>query len=212
MPQPIQLTKEFPLYSKTRTFLATIAGELQPTFHAMRRAIWNQNGSIGQQADWSDPDAWITARLTGAEAALADRIWHISQRTINPRYLDGYWALSNRHALITVDDDGVIQLSGMGSQFIIGNVATLMEMDRQEAIFIILRIMWETGPDKWADYLPEFAAYCDRCTALHAESGQKDALTERLANLVERGLVSKDGTAYAITAAGRGYLAGYILV
>jgi restriction system protein len=38
----------------------------------MANAIWEQRGTPQNPVDWSDPDAWISERLTGEDAEMAE--------------------------------------------------------------------------------------------------------------------------------------------
>ena len=68
-------TPWFPPYSFVGHLLMILDGVSKARVADMMSAIWDQRGTPQNPTDWSDPDAWITERLTGEAALLARRIW-----------------------------------------------------------------------------------------------------------------------------------------
>ena len=63
-------------------------------------AVWEQTGTPQSPVDWSDPDKWISERLTGDLQALAHKIWKGSSKTLNPRYLYDSYLFINKQNLL----------------------------------------------------------------------------------------------------------------
>ncbi|MEI2776545.1 MAG: winged helix-turn-helix domain-containing protein [Tetrasphaera sp.] len=94
-------TPLLPTYTNARHFLRILDGVSAAAYLGMASAIWDQRGNPREQVDWSDPDAWIAARLDGDNRMLALRLWHDSQRQLNPRYTRGCWYFAARHDLLS---------------------------------------------------------------------------------------------------------------
>ena len=77
--------------------------------------------------DWSDPECWIDARLSGELQALARRIWEGSDKTLNPRHL--YVQISFIGRLRLLDPvAGIYRLGERGRRFLCGDEAILREL------------------------------------------------------------------------------------
>src|SRR5947208_503382 len=117
----------YPLYSQTGQLLAILGGLPKATVHSMIQAIWDQRGTPQSQADWSDPDTWIPQRLSGELAKLARHIWLQSNRTINPRYIEGDDRFINDYALAVSDDAGAYLVTERGRAFLDSDPQILQE-------------------------------------------------------------------------------------
>lgn len=65
------LTFHLPTYPTARHFLRIIDGVSYSLYRNVYNTIMEQRGSPNEQVDWTKPDEWIAARLTGQEQALA---------------------------------------------------------------------------------------------------------------------------------------------
>ena len=65
-------------------FLTLIDGVEYIAYKTMAAAIGEQRGNSQEPVNWSNPDEWIVQQLEGTPQALARRLWHDSQRTLNP--------------------------------------------------------------------------------------------------------------------------------
>jgi restriction system protein len=73
------LTPGIPEYPKSRHFLRVMEGVPYSLYRSTYNAIWEQRGSPQDQMDWTDPDVWITERISGDERILAKRVWEESK-------------------------------------------------------------------------------------------------------------------------------------
>ena len=200
-------TPHLPEYRRARHFLRILDGVSYDLYRSTYNAIWEQRGSPQEQVDWSDPDGWISERLSGEEQALASRIWTQSSRELNPRYMRGSWYLSAKHDLLQRDDRDTLRITERGRGFVAELTGPVVGgIDRYEGLLTILQLVAERGPGKRSDFLADYVAYCHVSTTYRSESVIKGALHDRLANLIDRGYVTRRGQTYEITDDGLAYL------
>lgn len=181
------LTPGLPVYRRARHFLRILDGVPYSLYRSTYNKNWEQRGSPKEQVDWTEPDTWISERLSGEEQTLALRIWRESHHELNPRYLRGSWYLTTKHALLTRDDRDVLEITERGRRFLAeleGHVVA--EIDSSEGVLTILRLVGERGPGKRSGFLPEYAAYCRSFTTYRSETVIKGSLYDRLSNLADR--------------------------
>lgn len=199
-------TPLFPRYSWVRALVRIFDGVAKSEVYDLINAIGDQTGTPQNPVDWSDPDAWITERLTGVEAALATRIWRESDRKVNPRHIYGSYLFINTYDLLDIDGAGVYRLNDRGRAFLAGEEAVVRELDDAEGLAKLLAILAAKTRAKAADILPEWNEFLREHSRFKAERLVKDTLRRRSRNLVERGLVEQDGVYYWISPAGLDYL------
>ncbi|MDP9309326.1 MAG: restriction endonuclease [Chloroflexota bacterium] len=198
----------FPTYTEVRTLLPILDGVAKSAVLDMLNAIFEQTGTPQDPVDWTDPNAWIDERLTGAEADLAHRIWEESKSTVNPRHMRGSYWLINRYELLVPDTAGVYQRTDRGKAFAANDVAIVREIDEAEGLLQLLTILATKTRARSADLLPEWGDFLREYSNFGTTSTIKDTLRRRLLNLVERGLVAREGQAlYVITPDGINYAA-----
>jgi restriction system protein len=173
----------------------------------MRNAISDQTGTPQKPVDWSDPDAWIDERLSGDEAKLARRIWEESNRTVNPRHIAGAYLFMNGHDLLVSDATGVYSLTDRGRAFQEGDEEVVREIDDAEGLPQLLAILATKTRAKRGDLLPEWEEFLHEYSKFGTPSTIRDTLRRRLANLIERGFVSREGNVYVIEQKGIDYAA-----
>ncbi len=195
-------TPLFPLYSTVRRLLTILDAVPKASVISMRNAIFDQTGTPQNPVDWSDPDAWIDERLSGEDAALARRIWEESDETVNPRHISGAYLLINGYRLLVPDAMGVYRLTERGRAFLEGDAEVVRQIDDAEGLPQLLAILATKTRAKRADLLPEWGEFLREHSKFGTASTIKDTLRRRLANLVERGFVSREGNAYVITREG----------
>ena len=206
-PNLISLTPDYPQYEEVRQFLQILNGTSYSEYRAMVSTIWAQIGSPQEQVDWTKPDEWISARLTGNLASLAFKIWRASHQRINPRYTRGYWYFATRHQLLLRDNNDVIQVTSRGQEFVASPLGELeAQIDQNEGILLILRLVAEKGPARRGDLIDDYGLYCRTYTTIQSESAIKDFLYNRLRNLVERQLLVSSRQRYEIAEHGLAYL------
>jgi restriction system protein len=208
--EAISLTPSYPEYGNVRWFLRILDGTSYSEYREMVSAIWTQRGSPQEQVDWTKPDEWIPARLSGSSAALALKIWHSSNRQINPRHTRGCWYFVARHQLLERGENDEVQTTARGQEFIAAPLGELeAQIDHLEGVLLVLRLISEKGPARRRDLLDEFGHFCRTYTTIQSESAIKDFLYGRVRNLIERQLVVASGQHYEISENGLAYLKKY---
>lgn len=199
-------TPLFPTYSTVITLLPLLNGVPRSSVTSLIARITEQMGSRTDPVDWSDPDEWIPVRLSGTDEALAHRIWSGSMGTINPRYIRGPHFLASHYKLIDPDDRDVYTMTERGRAFSGRNHSIVREVEESEGLVRLLEILAPMKSAKRADLLPEWAEYLHRYSTWGTPSTTRDTLSRRLANLVDRGLVLREGITYSIAGTGVVYL------
>ena len=192
-------TPVFPTYTDTRHLLRIVAGVPKSTVTAMTQSIWRQTGTPQNPVDWSDPDTWIDERLSGDEAALARRVWLESGRTVNPRHAYGSYLFINSYDLAVPDVEGVYEVSERGQAFLSDDPKFIRELDEIEGLLELLAILSTKTRAKRGDLIPEWRDYLLANSRFGKPSTISDTLWRRLHNLMDRGLVSREGTVYTLT-------------
>jgi restriction system protein len=202
-------SQRLPPYSAVRKVLSISQGIRADTVTSMSKAIWKHVGTPQNPVDWSQPDTWIPARLSGEHADLAQLIWAQTGHSVNPRYVYNTYLFINRYKLLVPDEAGKYQLTARGEAFLHEDIHLLRELDDAEGLLQVLTILalrpdaaiGDLLPD-WENFLAEYSNYRTKLTIAYT-------LRRRLKNLVERGLVThKDGT-YSISDAGLDYITTY---
>lgn len=112
----------------------------------------------------------------------------------------------NGYSLIE-DIDGIYELTERGKEFVsqVDN-AVVREIDQSEGLIYILLLAETISVGKRADFIPEWKIYLDSNSNVEKESVVNDYLRRRLANLVDRGYLKREGNSYQITEMGSAYL------
>ncbi len=200
-------TPIFPLYSEVRKLLPIFEGVPKALVTSMIQAIWEQTGTPQNPVDWTDPDKWIEERLSGEHAGLARRIWLESGRTVNPRHIYGAYLFINQFALAVPDPSGRYRISQEGDRFLAEDPEVVRRLDDLEGLLELLRILSTKDRARRADLIPEWGAFLEQYSRYGTSSTIKDTLRRRVLNLVERGLVARDGNTYWATPRGLEYAA-----
>jgi restriction system protein len=82
-------------------------------------------------------------------------------------------------------------------------------LDAAEGIPKLLSLVAERSPCKRGDLLPDWSDYLKAVSVFKTPKTFKDTLRRRLANLSDRGLISREGNTYAIADAGLAWLKGF---
>lgn len=198
-------TSWFPPYSSVDHLLTIMDGVSKASVADMIVAILDHKGNPQNPTDFSDPDEWIPKYLIGESAILARRIWVESNRTVNPRHIQGVITFTNIYGLLVMDSKGFYRLSEHGKGFLDKDPGILRELDNAEGLLQLLLILATKTRAKRGDLLPEWSEYLKEHSNFVAASTIKDALWSRLKNISERGLVASDGHFYSITNQGVEY-------
>jgi len=198
-------TAWLPLYSEVRQLLQILDGESDSTFTNMQKSIWEQVGTPQNPVNWSDPDTWISDRLSDDEKILAQRIWKESNGKVNPRHISDSYYFFKRYNLLIPNNNGIFRLSIDGKEFLSGNKKILKEIDNIEGIPHIIDILATKTRAKRSDFLSEWGEFCREYWGYGTESTIKDTLRRRLLNLLERGYIIREGKYYIATEEGINY-------
>lgn len=197
----------FPSYSEVRSILPVWDGLKRSKIMAMRSAVQSLWGNPKNPVDWTDPDTWIPERLNGEERELAAKIWNGTGKRVNPRHMYGHWLLAGTYGLMRTDASDRLALTDLGRDFVKSEYGKSVALiDEGEGLLKLLTIVAEKGPGRRGDFVPEWGDYLKRRSNFGTDSTVKDTLWRRIQNLVDRNLVSRNGTTYAITDAGIEYL------
>jgi restriction system protein len=198
-------TPQFPLYSEVRHLLQVFEGISQSTIKKMLKTIEGQTGTPRHPVDWTDPESWVQKRLSGKSAVLAQRIWQESNNEVNPRHVYGSYLFINNNGLLADNVFGVYQITPRGQAFLDNDPKLLAEIDDNEGIPHLLRILAGKTTARRRDLLPEWSDFLREHSHFGTQATIRDTLRRRLNNLVERGYVSREGVTYLITKKGLDY-------
>ena len=198
-------TPQFPLYSEVRHLLHIFDGVSQAVIKTMLKSIEDQTGTPRQPVDWTAPDSWIQKRLSGESAILAQRIWQEIKQEVNPRHVYGSYLFINNNGLLSDNVFGVYQITPRGQAFLANDSRLLAEIDDNEGIPQLLRIISGKTRARRRDLLPEWRDFLREHSHFGTQATIRDTLRRRLNNLMERGYVSREGVAYLITKKGLEY-------
>jgi restriction system protein len=157
--------------------------------------------------DWSNPEEWMPARLSGDDLATAQAIWKGSKGQVNPRHTTGVWLLSRNCDLLDEASDGTLSLSERG-QASLGEPAgeVVRDVDDTEGLLALLRIVGENGPASSSELQEPWAEHLRRNSRIKSDSATRSYLYQRLRNLLDRELVARSGQQYAITPTGMAWM------
>ena len=201
-------TPIFPTYADAELMLSCGEGHTKSDLFGLFQAIRAQTGTPQNPADWTDPGLWIGQRLQGTQRQIAEHIWASSQHQSNPRHMYGAYMLCVTHQFWERQASGQFAISPKGQLFLDHDEATLKELDDLEGLLELLRILSLKESAQRADLLPEWTGFLKDYSRFASGSTVKDALRRRLVNLLERGLISKEGNSYRISSEGVAWLSG----
>jgi len=202
-------TVRIPTYSEVAQLLRIWEGVPKPVVTGMIKTIADQSGTTRRPVDWSDPDSWISNRLSGEIGDLALRIWQESGNNINPRYVyDSYLFIISK-GLMDINIFGEYQLTSLGQAFTENDEKTLAILDRSEGLPRLLAILAGMDTVKRSDLIPAWREYLREYSSFSTPASAKESLRCRLHNLQEREFVSREGVRYAITKNGVDYAARF---
>ena len=193
----------FPVYSELRHLLRVWPGCPRKQVTGLQSAINELRGTPQKTANWTDPATWIPERLKGGDRELAQAIWDRSKGAVNPRHMYGHWLLALRYDLLRADNDGVLQLTKTGRDFLEqpgGEGETAV--DEAEGLVKLLSIVADNGPARARELVEEWGDYLSRRSSFGTESTIKDTMRRRLRNLLERDLVERKGNLHSATPGG----------
>jgi restriction system protein len=198
-------TPLFPLYSDLKACIRAWEGEAVQLVIDLHNKLMELTGTPQAPVDWTDPDEWIPERLSGENARLARKLWEESGRRTNPRHVYGAYLFINSSKLLA-QEAGIYTRTPRTEAFLADEPQLIQELDRSEGLPRILALLAEKASAKRADLLDDWGNYLAQVSKISSASMIKDTLRRRLLNMVERGLVNRDGNRYSISEAGRAYL------
>ncbi len=188
-----------------REVLRVYDGVSQELITSLIRTLHELRGTPQSQVDWKDPDQWISERLSGDLAALARRFWEESGHRANPRYLSGPDYLIKVYALSVPDVRGTHRHTELGRAFVNDEPYAIRQVDEGEGVVKILAILSTKSPAKLRDLYDDWAAFVREHSKFKADASVRGALRERLRDLRDRGLITREGQVYTITPNGLDY-------
>lgn len=193
-----------PRYSRAKVALRLLEGFHRHTVTGLLQTLYLSSGTPQETADWSNPDDWIAEILEDDQMALATKIWKGSHGALNPRYLKGIHLFLTKHELIECDEDSRLCISPKGGAFISDDEIALKEIDLQEGIIELLKIVKDHSSRQavlslWREFLQKNTTY-------RSESSINSTLADRLANLEDRHLIERKRFWIGLTAGGLAYL------
>lgn len=198
-------TPFFAKYSKVRSLVQILEEVPKSTVTGMFSSIYEQTGTPQNPVDWTEPDKWIPERLKGEHAKLAQKIWDESNHENNPRHIQGAYLFINSFSLLEPDSIGFYQQTDRGKAFLENDKKVISELDDLEGLIQLLSILSTKTKARFSDLVPEWGEFLLEYSKFGSMSTIKQTLRGRLGNLVERGLIVKEGTAYSITQKGMDY-------
>ncbi|MBZ0099764.1 MAG: restriction endonuclease, partial [Taibaiella sp.] len=196
----------FPLYSNTKMLLRILEGESVEQFKHMWDTVWNLRGTPQKNVDWTEPDEWIYQRLTGDDKVIAEKIWVLTKKTLNPRWTRGIQFLMNGYNLVT-DKAGYYEFTERGKVFMSNDDNwVIREIDVREGLIQLLYQASAINKGKRADFLDDWKQYLAVNSNVKKETVIKDYMRRRLVNLWDRGYMERNGNIYQITEKGLSYL------
>ena len=153
------ISSYFQPYSYVRKLLPILEGVTKAKVIGMMTAIWEQTGTPQNPLDWSDPDTWISERLTGEDVEMARSIWERSQKTVNPRYVSDSYRFIDNCELLIPDNTGIYRLTERGKGFLDNDPKIIREIDDSEGLLYLLSILAAKTRAKRNDPLPEWEAF-----------------------------------------------------
>ncbi len=200
-------TPLYPDYHVVKSLIRILDGVKVSDFKNMWNTVWGLRGTPQNTVDWKNPDIWIPERLSGKDRELALKVWNESNKLVNPRWTRGSQFLMNGYNLIQ-ENNGIYQLNERGTEFSSLNKLSpiINEIDIAEGVIQILLQLSLIENGKRSDLLGDWSDYLKSNSNVKKESVEKDYLTRRLSNLVNRQLIKKTGNSYSISVAGLEYL------
>ncbi|EPA8411812.1 restriction endonuclease [Escherichia coli] len=202
------ITPLFPTYAQVKAMMKAVSGYSLKAVRNMITAIHEQTGTPQKPVDWSEPDLWISERLTGEDADIARRIWDTNNHILNPRHSYGCYLFLNypQFELMESTPDDTWQPTSRGQKFLQDDEKTLRSLDDQEGILQLLELLAGREMSRRADLLPEWQAFLHQHSKFASASSVKSTLYSRLYNLIDRDMVNREGMSYRITDTGRAWL------
>lgn len=202
------ITPLFPTYAQVKAMMKAVSGYSLKAVRNMITAIHEQTGTPQKPVDWSEPDLWISERLTGEDADIARRIWDTDNHILNPRHSYGCYLFLNypQFELMESTPDDIWQPTSRGQKFLQDDEKTLRSLDDQEGILQLLELLAGREMSRRADLLPEWQAFLHQHSKFASASSVKSTLYSRLYNLIDRDMVNREGMSYRITDTGRAWL------
>ena len=196
-----------PTYHEVRQLLGVWPGHSSALVVGLQRTLNQLRGTPDNRVNWKNPDVWIQDRLSGEDRELAHRIWADSNKTVNPKNAEYAWSTCQKYALLAEASDGILELTDRGRDFMEHEFGeTVALLDEREGLINLLAIVTDSGPASYGGLVDPWTAYLKRVSRNRADSSIRDTLSRRLANLLDRELIKREGRTYIITEVGLDYL------
>jgi restriction system protein len=200
--EPTGFTPLFPKYSEVKQLLPILVGIPKSHVTSLTSELIRISGTPQQPLDWTNPDEWIPRRLRGNDRELAMRVWSESNRVVNPRHMRGSYYFINRRGLLGTDSAGIYYPSERYAAFLEDDPHILGQVDAEEGIPQLLGILATRTSAKFGELMPEWTDFTKSVSNYKSESAIRSLLRFRLGNLIERELITREGSTYTIASAG----------
>lgn len=181
--------------------LAPLAGASKAEVSHLLRELELMRGTLGDPRDWSS--AGWRAELASSDRRLAERLWAAVPQ-LSPGRLYGTYLLVNKYGLLEHAGLQPYVIGEKAERFIDGDRDLLTVIDIGEGMMALLTIV-ATAHDvdevrnQWEDF-------CRQNTHSKSQATMQDLFRHRLANLIDRKMLSKNGGSMSLTALGQAHL------
>ena len=200
--EPTGFTPLFPKYSEVRQLLPILVGVPRSQVTSLTSELIRISGTPQQPLDWTNPDEWIPARLHGSDRELALRVWNDSDHVVNPRHMRGVYYFINRRGLLLTDAAGIYYPSDSYDAFLEDELNLVRKLDEAEGIPQLLGMLATRTSARFGELMPEWMDFTKSVSNYKSESAIRSLLRFRLGNLIERDLISREGSTYTISSLG----------
>lgn len=203
------LTPHFPSYQEVRLLLVVWTGLEIGAVPRLLSALWEHTGTPQANEDWTEPDKWIAERLSGEARELAERTWQRTNHSVNPRYCRGHWYFCRTHKLLADRGDGFLAPTEAAERFLGPAPAEVeRQIDRWEGLLFLLGSLGASGGATPSGLLEPWMGFLAQETRINSEGTARSYLSDRLRNLVERGLARQLGRSYELSETGLQHIEG----
>jgi restriction system protein len=119
-----------------------------------------------------------------------------------------YRCFINSYKLLALDSTDTYRLLDKGKSFLNNDIHLIRKIDQREGLTKVLSVLAANDQAKLSDLLPEWEEFLLEHSKITTETNFRDTLRTRLYNLVDRGLVKRDGQVFSITPLGADYASG----
>lgn len=197
----LSLNPKLPRYAVAADLLAPLAGASKVEVSHLLRELELLRGTLGDPRDWSS--AGWRAELSGSDRQLAERLWAAVPQ-LSPGRLYGTYLLINKYRLLQHANLQPYVFGEKAERFIAGDQDILTVIDIGEGMMALLMIV-ATAHNVDA-IRNQWEGFCRQNTHSKSQATIHDLFRHRLANLIDRKMLGKNGASMSLTALGQAHL------